>query len=123
MDLSRSDFLLYLWNDRGVRKKFSLLLIVLIMSTCSNIVWAVDLSNDDAKAHAGMSFAINSALYLSLRNARWSKYDALMTSAAITAFIGVLKEVNDSPMTRSDLDANGLGIGASFLVFFAVDWR
>jgi hypothetical protein len=80
----------------------------------------LDLSAPDQRLHAGLSFGINSALYLSLKNAGLNKTDAIFTAAALTLFIGGLKELGDKKMQSHDLEADGAGIvlSTSVLIFF-----
>jgi len=76
----------------------------------------------DEQAHAGVSFAFNTAVYLSMRTYGFKKTESLFTAATVSVLAGAIKEVGDDRPSSSDLNADLAGVGASFTILFLVDW-
>lgn len=76
----------------------------------------------DKQSHIATVAALNTFTYVALRRNNLTKWQAMITSAAVTTFVGVAKEVFDSRVDTEDLRADGIGLGASLGIVFLVDW-
>lgn len=74
---------------------------------------------EDKQLHMMASYSINSA-FISVMPKR-SKYKKIK-AAAMTAAVGVAKELSDPKFSGADMAANGIGILASSVLYFVYEF-
>jgi hypothetical protein len=75
--------------------------------------------DEDKQLHFAASYAINTSLLAAMpKRARYKKVQA----AAMTAAVGVAKELSDPVFSGADLAADGLGILASSFLSFTYEF-
>ena len=89
-----------------------IIICVAVAFTCHAHAYQTD-SDDghgpDKLKHFVASGAVSSALYLGLRSAEYSRFEALGGAMACTITLGLLKELTDDKFSTKDMQANVVG--------------
>lgn len=75
----------------------------------------------DKKEHFAASAALSSLAYVAIRRQGYNKWEALVTGAALSVFIGTAKEVYDREVDSNDIKADFMGSMAGVGVCLTVD--
>lgn len=82
----------------------------------------VTTTGTDKYVHAAAAFSLSTASYITMKRAKYTKWEGLISAFAFTTAVGVGKEIADPEFSTDDIAADLLGAGASFVLCFTFDW-
>ena len=86
-------------------------------------VYALDMSQSDKQAHAGLSFDMAAAGVHSFRQMGYSNLGARLASGSLVLILGAAKEyLSDTHSDVQDIQANAVGVSLGLMIPFKIEF-
>ena len=92
-----------------------LLISILLVFTSLN-AYSFDINEEDKQKHFGVSATISAPVYMTARNAKWSRWESILVASLVSLSIGHMKELSDKKYDSQDMEANAAGTATGILI-------